>query len=64
MDDSAAPRSNPSKASLFVGPGLFLGGSWDLVTTQNRAYSPTYSLPKWPYMGYPIRAISPVTSGY
>ena len=32
---------------------LLLGGSWDLVTTYKRAYSHTYSLPEWPYVGYP-----------
>ena len=30
-----------------------LGGPWDLVTTYNWAYSPTYNPPKWPYRGYP-----------
>ena len=26
---------------------------WDLVTTFNWAYSPTYNPPKWAYRGYP-----------
>ena len=33
--------------------GLVLGGPWDLVTTYNWAYNPTYSPPKWAYGGYP-----------
>ena len=28
-------------------------GSWDLVTTYNWAYNPTYNPPKWAYRGYP-----------
>ena len=34
------------------GRGL-LGGSWDLVTTYNWAYNPTYDPPKRVYRGYP-----------
>ena len=30
-----------------------LGGPWDLVTTYNWAYNPTYSPPKWAYRGLP-----------
>ena len=30
-----------------------LGGLWDLVTTYNWAYNPTYDPPKWAYGGYP-----------
>ena len=26
-----------------------LGGPWDLVTTYNWAYNPTYNPPKWAY---------------
>ena len=32
-------------------PLNLLEGSWDLRTTYNWAYNPTYSLPKWPYVG-------------
>ena len=32
---------------------LLLGGPWDLVTTYNWAYKPTYNHPKWAYRGYP-----------
>ena len=37
------------KALVF---GL-LGDSWDLVTTYNWAYNPTYNPHKWPSRGYP-----------
>ena len=43
-----------------------LGGPWDLVSTYNWAYDPTYNPPKWAYRGYPImsRDIIPVISSY
>ena len=30
-----------------------LGGPWDLVTTHNWAYNPTYRSTKWADRGYP-----------
>ena len=30
-----------------------LGGPWDLVTTYNWAYNPTYNFPEWASRGYP-----------
>ena len=35
------------------GPWQVLGGPWDLVTTYNWTYNPTYNFPKWAYRGYP-----------
>ena len=46
--------------NLALGPYEFrtiyedqLGGSRDFVTTYIWAYNPMYSLPNWPYLGYP-----------
>ena len=43
-----------------------LGGPWDLVTTYNWAYNPTYNPPKWADRGYPSinMASIPVISSY
>ena len=45
---------------------MILGGSWDLKTTSNLLYSPTYSLPNLPYISYPIisRLVRAAVSGY
>ena len=44
------PKSVRAMHSSFA---RLLGGSWDLVTTYNWAYNPTYNPPKWAYRGYP-----------
>ena len=62
-----AYRSQPlNLRGKFRGWQKVLGGSWDLVITCNWAYHPTYRLPKWPYIGNPIRSrvTSPVISSY
>ena len=38
---------------LWENLAALLEGSWDLVTTYNWGYNPTYIPPKWPYRGYP-----------
>ena len=38
---------------LYIQACTVLEGSWDLVTTYNWAYNPTFNPPKWTYRGYP-----------
>ena len=55
------------KQGDIEGFGLcILGGPWDLVTTYDWAYNPTYNTPRWAYRGYPRykSAIIPVMGKY
>ena len=45
------PPGEPSGLSPATRP--LHEGSWEIVTTYNWAYNPTYNPPKWPYRGYP-----------
>ena len=56
MGIDSQSQSRGSTARVWYEPGRpspVLGGLWDLVTTYSCAYDPTYSLPYWPYIGYP-----------
>ena len=58
LKDMITCLEDPSKTYLLGKP---LKDIWHLETTYSWAYNPTYSLPKWPFVGYPIRSrvISP-----
>ena len=48
-----ATASGPlSKLLKGVIQGIVIGGPWDLVTTCNWAYNPTYNFRKWAYRDY------------
>ena len=42
----------PVRPLPWLGPVVALGGPWDLVTTYNWAYNPTYNPPKWSCLNY------------
>ena len=45
------PIFYPLKGTIVL--QILLGGPWDLVTTYNWTYSPTYNFPERAYRGYP-----------
>ena len=51
----------PNRRDPFHGSPI-LEGSRELETTYGQAYTPAYSLPNWPCMGYPSYSTSKVIS--